>query len=129
MEERISELLGGEIARRIEELKNLEQGSEEHTRAVENLTKLYRLRIDETKSQWDYSEKFERAEKELELKKKQLDEQVKDRYFKVGVDAAGIVLPLIFYGIWMNRGFRFEETGTITSSVFRGLTQKFRTTR
>ena len=37
--------------------------------------------------------------------------------------------PLMFYGIWMKKGFKFEETGTYTSTTFRGLFNRFRPTR
>ena len=67
--------------------------------------------------------------KDDEIKQKQLEEQVKDRYFKVGIAAAELMIPLMFYGIWMNKGFKFEETGTFTSSTFKGLINRFRPTK
>ena len=67
--------------------------------------------------------------KDDEIKQKQLEEQVKDRYFKVGIAAAELMIPLMFYGIWMNKGFKFEETGTITSSTFKGLINRFKPTK
>lgn len=48
---------------------------------------------------------------------------------RIGVDITGVILPLIFYGGWMNRGFKFEETGTFTSATFRNLFQRFRPTK
>ena len=59
----------------------------------------------------------------------QLDEQVKDRYFRLGIAAAELLIPLMFYGIWMRKGFKFEETGTYTSTTFRGLFNRFRPTK
>ena len=105
MNEEIRDLLGEEIKTEIQNLSTLEAGSKEKTTAIEDLAKLYRLRIEETRN-----------------------EQVKDRYFRLGVEAAGIILPLIFYGIWMRKGFKFEETGTFTSTTFRGLFNRFRPT-
>ena len=46
-ENKINELLNDEIKREIENLKNIEPGSEDHEKAVESLTKLYQLRLDE----------------------------------------------------------------------------------
>lgn len=81
--------------------------SEEYEVICENLDRLYRLRIDEdtvvnenSKNKWE-------------------------RWLKLGLDGMGIVLPIWFYGRWMKRGFKFEETGVITSSTFRGLTKLF----
>ena len=67
--------------------------------------------------------------KDDELKQKQLEEQVKERYFRVGIAAAELMVPLIFYGIWMRKGFKFEETGTYTSKTFTGLINRFRPTK
>lgn len=99
----IKDLLGEEIKTEIQNLSTLEPGSKEKSTAIDDLAKLYRLRIE--------------------------DESRKDRYFRLGVEAAGIILPLIFYGIWLRKGFKFEETGTFTSTTFRSLFNKFRPTR
>jgi len=106
--ENIKDLLEETIKTEILKLSTLE--SEEKSTAIEDLAKLYRLRIEETKNE------------------KEFDEKVKDRYFRLGVEAAAIILPLIFYGIWMRRGFKFEETGTFTSTTFRGLFNRFKPT-
>ena len=51
------------------------------------------------------------------------------KWLQTGVDLVGIGAPLIFYGVWMKRGLEFEKTGAFSSSVFRGLTSKFRPTK
>ena len=48
---------------------------------------------------------------------------------KCGIDIAGIVLPLAFYGVWMNRGLEFEKEGSFTSATFKGLFGKFKPTK
>jgi hypothetical protein len=129
MNEEIKDLLGEEIKSMIQNLSSLPSGSEEKSSAIEDLVKLYKLRIEETKNEWDFNEKYDAHESDKQFKKAQLEEQVKDRYFRLGVEAAGIILPLIFYGIWMRKGFKFEETGTFTSTTFRGLFNRFRPTK
>jgi len=129
MDEEIRKLLEEEIKTEIRDLSTLEPGSKEKSTAIEDLAKLYKLRIEETKNEWDFSEKYDAREGDKQLKKDQLEEQVKDRYFRFGVEAAGIMLPLIFYAIWMKRGFKFEETGTYTSTTFRGLFNRFKPTK
>lgn len=129
MDEEIRELLGEEIKTEIRNLSTLELGSKEKSTAIEDLAKLYKLRIEETKNEWDFSEKYDAREGDIQLKKDQLEEQVKDRYFRFGLEAASIILPLIFYATWMKRGFRFEETGTYTSTTFRGLFNRFKPTK
>ena len=129
MDEEIRDLLGEVIKTEIRNLSTLEPGSKEKSTAIEDLAKLYRLRIEETKNEWDFNEKYESRDSDIQFKKEQLEEQVKDRYFRFGVEAAGIILPLIFYAIWMKRGFKFEETGTYTSTTFRGLFNRFKPTK
>lgn len=154
MSENIKELLNEEIAAEIQAISSLDSGSEEKSKAIEDLAKLYRLRIEETKSELDAEDKRSRRTLESEVnvreneikksqldeqikadvqdeqyKRSQLDEQVKDRYFKLGIAAAELLIPIMFYGIWMRKGFKFEETGTYTSTTFRGLFNRFRPTK
>lgn len=135
-ENSIKELLSEEIAEEIQALSTLEAGSKEKSIAIDDLTKLYKLRIEENKSEWEADEKYNRRvmedeanTRDDELKQTQIAEQVKERYFKLGIAAAELMIPLMFYGIWMKRGFKFEETGTYTSTTFRGLFNRFRPTK
>ena len=72
---------------------------------------------------------LDRQESEDQFKKDQLAEQAKDRYIRLGLEAAGIILPLAFYAVWMKKGFKFEETGIYTSTTFRGLFNRFKPTK
>lgn len=118
MEKEIKQMLEDEIKSEFKNLSSMDAGSSEHTAAVKSLAELYRLNIEETERQ-----------KDDVSKNAQLTEQAKDRYFRLGIEAAGLVLPMVFYGIWMRRGFKFEETGTFTSTTFKGLFNKFKPTR
>ena len=56
-------------------------------------------------------------------------EKIKSTIFRsldVGVKATGVVLPIVFYSVWMNRGLEFEKEGCFTSATFKGLTKFFR---
>ena len=134
--EEIKDLLGEEIKTEIGHLSSLQPGSKEKTTAIDDLVKLYRLKIEETKNELDFKEKYDRRmmensqhDSDVALSRDQLSDQVTDRYFKVGIAAAEIIIPLIFYAIWMRRGFKFEETGTYTSTTFRGLFNRFKPTK
>lgn len=136
MDEKIKDLLSEEIEEEIQQLSSLEAGSKEKTTAINDLATLYRLKIEETKTELEFDEKRERRFMEIDqsdsdtrIKKSQLTVDEKDRYFRLGVEVAGIILPLIFYAAWMKRGFRFEETGTFTSTTFRGLFNRFKPTK
>lgn len=143
MDNEIRDLLGEEIKAQIDDLYSLEAGSREKSRAINDLATLYKLKIEEDKNKLDFEEKKEKRliendrlieevnchEQDEKLKQEQLSEQIKERYFKLGIATAEIVLPLIFYASWMKKGFKFEETGTYTSTTFRGLFNRFRPTR
>lgn len=128
-EKEIRDLLEEEIRSEIENLSKLTPGDKAHSDAVDSLVKLYKLNIEEITSEREFmrqSEESTNQDLDLRIKEEQLKEDVKNRYLRLGVEAAGIVLPLVFYGIWMNKGFKFEENGTFTSTTFRGLFNKFR---
>lgn len=129
MGEEIKSLLAKEIESEIENLDSLTPGSQEHSAAVESLAKLYKLKIEEDKTSMEYLEKTDMHESDKGFKVAQLEESIKDRYFRLGIAAAELILPLMFYGIWMKRGFAFEKDGTFTSQTFRGLFSRFRPTK
>ena len=129
MDEEMKDLLAEEIKDEIRSLSVLEPGSVEKSKAIDDLVKLYRLRIEETKNQLDLDVRYETMEREDDVKKNQLVNQIKDRYFKLGIEAAGIILPMLFYARWMKKGLSFEETGTFTSMTFKGLINRFRPTK
>lgn len=122
-------LLEEEIKAEIKRLGSLESGSQEHTKAVDSLTKLYKLKLEEDKNTYERLDKIENREIDQESKTAQMAESVKDRYFRFGMAAAELVLPLMFYDVWMRRGFKFEQDGTFTSQTFRGLFSRFRPTK
>ena len=80
MKKNIKDLLDEEIIAQIESLKTLDDGSKEKQLAIDDLTTLYRLKIDETRMGLEFEEKKERREMEntllsdeLIIKEKQLD--------------------------------------------------------
>lgn len=129
MEENIRNLLDEEVVRQIQQLDQLESGSKEMTLAVNDVTKLYKLRIDETKIQMDYNDKVDSMNAQADNLNIQVDQNTKDRYLKLIIAGAELLVPLVFYAVWMHQGFKFEETGSIASSTFRGLISRFRPTK
>ena len=114
-EKAVEMLLEEEIRRNLTDLSSFAIGSEERTAAIEDLEKLYKLRLEE-----------KNLDAEQEEKKACDAAAVLDRRIRLGVDIGAIVLPLLFYGRWMRKGFEFEKTGTFTSVTFRNLFNKFR---
>ena len=122
-------LLEEAIRAEIERLESLDSGSQEHTTAVDSVTKLYKLKLEEDRNTYEHLDNIKIREIDQKSKTAQMEESVKDRYFRFGMAAAELVLPLMFYGVWMSRGFKFEQDGTFTSQTFRGLFSRFRPTK
>lgn len=147
MNEEILGMLDEEIKARIGDLASLNSGSDEQTKAIDGIAKLYKLRIEDSKAVMEYNKEIdddnfrrdqmeqeqkqhqEQVEREEQSRKEQLAEQRIDRYVRISIAAAELAIPLAFYAVWMRRGFKFEETGTFTSTTFRGLFSRFRPTK
>ncbi len=132
----IRELLSEEIKTELTKLPHYGAGSKERAAAINDLTTLHRMRIEEAKLELDAQERedkrvdeFEARESELTLKERQFKEQVKERRLKIGVEVAGIVLPLGVYCYQFFKGLKFEETGTVTSKFFGNLLNRFKPTK
>ena len=137
------DLLDEVIEKEIKNLNQLEPGSDNHSKAVGDVVKLYELSLNETKAEMnkeiddrkmDMDEraldlKIEQNDIDIEMKKIQFGEDSKNKLINHAIDIGSTVLPLVCYGVWMNKGFKFEETGTFTSTTFRGLFNKFRPTK
>lgn len=150
--EEINKLMDEEIVGQIKGLKSLQAGSQEQTAAIKNLTALYEARINQEKVQVDADDKREKREMEreqhradealkksqaadeaaarnrdIQLKEAQMEDQKIDRLVRTGIAMVEIGLPLVCYGHWFRKGLKFEETGSITSSMMRNLINKFKT--
>ena len=125
MNKEIIELMESEIITLIKELSMHHPGTKEYddiTKAIDalyaTLNKEKTLMLEEVKIEND-SELQQNVNKDNKI----------FSAIKCGIDVAGITLPLIFYGIWMNRGLEFEKEGSFTSATFKGLLGKFKPTK
>lgn len=127
----IRDLLGEEIGNEIADLASLESGSEAKSKAIEDVAKLYRLRIEEIKAETEKEDAQERAK--LERMKRddailseelQRENQKIDRWVNVGLQVGLMIGGWIAYDIWQRRGLKFEEDGVITSPWTRNLMSK-----
>ena len=105
--------LNVEIEDKLDELANMDPSTKEYAVAVDSVTKLMDRAIE--------IEKLESSDSQNE---KQMKEDRKSRLVKNCIDIGSIVLPLAVT-IWGARAsFKFEETGTITTSVGRKFMDK-----
>lgn len=125
MEADIRDLLDEVIEEGLSGLVALEAGSEKRTVEIDNVSKLYRLRIEEGKSDREYFDKQENRT----LSEKQLTEQKKTRLADTAVKIGGIIGPMVLSGFCFFAGLKFEETGTIGSRMMNWLMQQIKTAR
>ena len=125
----LNERLDKELERRFEDLENLKTGSDEQSKATDNIVKLYKLRMDEneqnvSKEADEDKLLLEKSKLELEAEKAKDDKLIRilTTVTSVGVTIAGFAVGSHWYG----KGFKFEETGTFCSSTFKGLMKDFR---
>lgn len=147
MNEDIITMLDEQIKAELGGLSGLAVGSKEHTEAIEGLAKLYRLRIDDSKAAMEYNkeiddddfrkkqmeqeEKFhnEQAERDEQSRKEQLAEQKKDRYIRIGIAAAELMVPLVFFAKIYQMGYNLEKDGTFTVQTLKNLVRFVKPTK
>ena len=128
MEGKIRTLLDETIEVKLRNLTQLSTNESVKSREVDELTQLYKLRIEEAKLEVDRLDKAKQRENEqterlteLGFKSDQLKAQKLDRWVNVGMQVGLALGGWIAYDIWNRRGLKFEETGTITSPMTRNL--------
>ena len=120
----VKTMLRDEIQNEIKEISKLGVGTDEHRIAVESATKLMDRLNDIEKSEQERADKHESQNIDYDLKVKQMKDEQKDRLVKNSIAVAGIVLPILVT-IWGTKAsFKFEEEGTITTTMGRGFINK-----
>ncbi len=119
---RSKDMLEEELQRGIKALGDVEPNSDQYDAIVDSISILYKLKIEEAKSEIEYQK---------ELVKQELDgakskDERKFQYIRTGVEI-GLGLSSLMVSIWFaKKGFRFEETGTYTSQTFRNSLSRFK---
>lgn len=108
-----------EIEDELDELSKMEVGTDQHKIAVDELTKLMDRAIELEKVENDAEDKKETRENENTLRLKQMEDEKKDRLIKNCLTGASIISG-IGVTIWgALKSWKFEETGTVTSTAGR----------
>lgn len=113
-----------EIEILFEALKDMEVGTEEHTKASNDVTKLLDKYNEMIRNDYDYWNQRETRERECEIKEKQMEDDRKDRRVKnwlTGISIGG-GFGLTVWGTL--KSFKFEETGSLTTSAGREFIKK-----
>lgn len=121
---KIETLLHDEIKSELEELKNIEAGTEKYKVTVDGLTKLIDRAIEMDKLNIDVQDKIDSREKDDSFRMKQMEEEGKSRQIGNYITIAGIVIPTLVT-IWGTvKTIEFEKEGTITTIMGRGFINK-----
>lgn len=111
-------LMDEEIRDKLEQLGETPILSEAYSNGVNDISTLYKLRIEETKVE------TERKKVENERLKNETDALL--RIAGIVLEGIGIGAPLMFYAYWMRQGFTFEKEGYISSFTFKDLIGNFK---
>lgn len=122
----ISEKLDENIERYLDELGGLAVSDDKTSKAIGNVARLHGLRMNELRFENEKTEKerqrtvdIRRVTAEDINRREEQKERKKDRWFRFGVAAAEIILPLATYGVLAYIGYAREFDGTITSDTLK----------
>lgn len=117
---KIKTLLEEEIQKELQILSKAQVKSDEYKSVLDGITKLTGLVIEFEKVDNDKYDKEDIRYNEYKVKHAELEMERKDRLVKNCLTGASIVtgIGLTIWGTCVT--FKFEETGTITSSLGRG---------
>lgn len=104
--------------------KRIENENKTNIKKIENDFMINNRKLDIEEISGNESLKLKSKELAQEIIRDTMNDKVK--LIDLGVQAAGIILPIMFYGSWMKKGLEFEKNGTFTSNTFKGLISKFK---
>ena len=116
MDNDILALLEEEISLRFSKI-SWTTSNEEYGQVLEHIKDLHNMRMAEVKAINESKDKVDKDKQELM------------QYIRVGVDVMLGLAPVVAYACFVRQGFRFEETGTISSGIFKGIIQKIKLTK
>lgn len=111
-----NEMLDMEIERLFENLKEKTPGSKEYNDVQDCLNILYKLKLEEEKNHENADIQRQKNEndslyqnRDIDLKKQQIQENKSFNWLRFGADVAGIALPLIFCRRTWREGLKIEK--------------------
>lgn len=121
-------LLLEEIEALLKEISEMEPGSEARAKSLEELAKLYRLKIEETEADTKRVDsenrlkiEAEKAKDDIAYRKAQRKDATIALIVNVGLQLTLTSMGLIAYDIWQRRGFIFEKDGTVSNPFTRNV--------
>lgn len=118
----ISKKLDETIERYLDSLTRFDANSDEAPKVIREIADLHNLRMDELRIENENAQAIfdqQRVTADDIVKSEEASERKKDRWFRFGISAAEIVLPLAVYGVLAYIGYAREFDGTICSSTLK----------
>lgn len=133
--EEIRELYDEAITSSLEHLDTLPKDSKEYAQCVDNVTKMYRVRMEQTKADSEHDEAYkklieetEKRQSEIQFREQQMQQQHREFLMKLGADVATNVVKVGTFVIVGKWSAVLESGGVIASSTAKNLirsVQKF----
>ena len=120
----IENLLDEEIKEQFGGLSKIEIGSDSYKTTVDGLAKLIDRSIELKKIESEREFKEESRAIDTRLKNRQLTDEKLNNYIKNGLTAASLIVTTGLTVWGTVKTFKFEEDGTITSTIGRGFVNK-----
>lgn len=120
----ITTMWSEEIKAELEELKNMEVGSDQYKVTVEGITKMMDRELEMQKIDMDAVAKVHEREFDHDLRERQFKDEKKDRFIKNALTAVSVVggFALTVWGTVVS--MRFEKEDTFTTIMGRGFINK-----
>lgn len=134
-DDEIRESLDEVVLSSVEHVSGLAKDSEEYGKAVDNMTKMYRLRMEQAKADCEYDEAYQRRVEEIEkrqadnkLREQQLKQQHKEFKMKLLADVGTNAIKIGTFLVVGKWSAVLESGGVIASGTAKNLirgVQKF----
>lgn len=113
-------------------ISNPQIDNEKKVESLKRMEKIHKIMLDEREmnlkeKRFDHDvEKEDVSQRDEEIK---FHKNQKHKVVEYVIRGAELVLPLICYGVWTTRGFRFEREGVYTSKTFQNIIGKIKPTK
>lgn len=119
--EQVEETLDTAILDALERINKLPDGSKEQFLAIKACAELYKARDQQYKAESEYHATIDAKEQEIKAKEKELEHEKEENKKNRTVQMVSNAGSLGFWAWQLHKVLKFEETGTVTSIVFRTL--------
>lgn len=130
--ERFEENMEKAIDRESDILSNVSSDAGKKEESLKRLEKMQQIMMNER----EMNMKERKFDHDIEIgdvnqrdKEIMFHENQKHKIIEHALRVAELVLPLVCYGIWTTRGFRFEKEGVYTSKTFQNIIGKLKPTK